>query len=142
MYDNYKKVFFKVIPSIVDLRKYFSTHETFAEDKKATQYIYWERNVHFKSNNIGDSNPKGKKILTLIRFDNAHAAVLTAEPLFGSIILARGGNAPWDSRTFLKSTPSPATFPSAHAHCSATGIELFSRHKHTKGYTPETVYLL
>lgn len=75
------------------------------------------------------------RILTFIRFDNAHAAVLTAEPLSGSIILARGGNAPCASRTFLNSTPSPATFPSAHAHCSATGKELFSRHKHIKCYT-------
>lgn len=31
---------------------------------------------------------------TLIRFDKAQAAVLTVEPLFGSIILARGSNAP------------------------------------------------
>lgn len=65
---------------------------------------------------------------TFIRFDNDHAAVLTVEPLFGSIILARGGKAPCDNRTFLNSTPSPATFPNAHAHCSATGKELFSRH--------------
>jgi hypothetical protein len=63
---------------------------------------------------------------TLIRFDNAQAAVLTVEPLFGSIILARGSKAPWDSKTFLSFSPSPATFPNAHAHCSATDKELFS----------------
>lgn len=31
---------------------------------------------------------------TLIRFDSAQAAVLTVEPLSGSIILARGGKEP------------------------------------------------
>lgn len=35
-----------------------------------------------------------EKVKTLIRFDNAQAAVLTVEPLFGNIILARGGKAP------------------------------------------------
>lgn len=67
-----------------------------------------------------------EKVKTLIRFDNAQAAVLTVEPVFGNIILARGSKAPWDSRTFRNSSPSPATFPNAHAHCSATGKELFS----------------
>lgn len=69
---------------------------------------------------------------TLIRFDNAQAAVRTVEPLFGNIILAKGGKAPWDSKTFLNSSPSPATFPNAHAHCSATGEELFSAQKQCK----------
>jgi hypothetical protein len=62
----------------------------------------------------------------LIRFDNAQAAVFTVEPLFGNIILARGSKAPWDSKTLLSFPPSPATFPIAHAHCSATDKELFS----------------
>lgn len=35
-----------------------------------------------------------EKVKTLIRFDNAQAAVLTVEPVFGNIILARGSKAP------------------------------------------------
>lgn len=71
---------------------------------------------------------------TLIRFDRAQAAVLTVDPLSGRIILARGNNAPCESKTFLRSSPSPATFPNAHAHCSATGKELFSTVKKRRNH--------
>lgn len=61
-----------------------------------------------------------------MRFDNAQADVLDVEPLFDIIKRARGNNAPCASKMFLNSSPSPATLPTAHAHCSATGVELFS----------------
>lgn len=64
--------------------------------------------------------------MTLMRFDSAQAAVLVVEALFDSIKRVRGNKAPCASKTFLNSSPSPATFPKAHAHCSATGTELFS----------------
>ena len=72
---------------------------------------------------------------TLMRFDNAHAAVLAVEPLFDSIKRARGHKAPWASNVLLSSAPSPATLPMAHAHCSATSVELFSnRHREIKTF--------
>lgn len=63
---------------------------------------------------------------TLMRFDNAHAAVLAVEPLLDIIKRARGNKAPCASKIFLSSSPSPATFPKAQAHCSAIGTKLFS----------------
>jgi len=62
-------------------------------------------------------------------FISAQAAVLTVEPLYGSIILARGGKAPWDSKTLLNSSPTTANFSNARAHYAATGKELFSTRK-------------
>lgn len=61
-----------------------------------------------------------------MRFDNAQAAVLAVEPLLDSIRRARGHKAPCAINVLLRSAPSPATLPMAHAHCSATSVELFS----------------
>lgn len=62
----------------------------------------------------------------MIRFDKAQEAVLTVVPLSGNIIFARGIKAPCERRRSLNSSLSPATFPNAHAHCSATHNELLS----------------
>lgn len=61
-----------------------------------------------------------------MRFDIAQAAVLAVEPLLENIKRVRGRKAPCASNVLLSSAPSPATLPMAHAHCSATSVELFS----------------
>lgn len=75
---------------------------------------------------IYPSTPRLEQSKTLMRLDKAQAAVLAVEALLDNISRARGSNAPCANKMSLNSSPSPATFPKAHAHCSATGTELFS----------------